>query len=235
MIRLDKYLSDMGFTRSEVKKDIRKKLVTVNGSTQVRPETKVDPQKDRISYRGDAIIYEPFVYYMLHKPAGCVSAVKDNLYPTVLSYIENPRKDALFPVGRLDLDTEGLLLITNDGALAHALLSPKKHVEKTYFARIDGRVSADDIRLFEEGLDIGEEKLTLPAKLVIQKADVVSEILITITEGKYHQVKRMFHAVGKEVLYLKRISMGALSLDETLKPGEYRKLTPEELENLKER
>ena len=142
MIRLDKYLADMGIgTRSEVKNIIRKKQVSVNGILVSKPETKVDITKDTVCYQGTPVAYEPYVYYMLNKPGGCVSAVKDNLYPTVLSFIENPKGYDLFPVGRLDLDTEGLLLITNDGELSHELLSPKKHVTKTYFARIQGRVT----------------------------------------------------------------------------------------------
>ena len=141
MIRLDKYLADMGIgTRSEVKNIIRKKQVSVNGMPISKPEAKVDITKDTVCYQGKTVAYEPYVYYMLNKPGGCVSAVKDNLYPTVLSFIENPKGYNLFPVGRLDLDTEGLLLITNDGTLAHELLSPKKHVTKTYFAKVQGRV-----------------------------------------------------------------------------------------------
>lgn len=236
MIRLDKYLADMGIgTRSEVKNIIRKKQISVNGIPISKPETKVDITKDTVCYQGKPVAYEPYVYYMLNKPCGCVSAVKDNLYPTVLSFIENPKGYDLFPVGRLDLDTEGLLLITNDGTLAHELLSPKKHVTKTYFAKVQGRVTTEDVKRFSLGLDIGEEKPTLPATLVIEKSDGISEIRVSITEGKYHQVKRMFEAVGKQVLFLKRLSMGTLQLDETLTPGSYRALTTEELSALKNR
>ena len=161
MIRLDKYLADMGIgTRSEVKNIIRKKQVSVNGMPISKPETKVDITKDTVCYQGKPVAYEPYVYYMLNKPGGCVSAVKDNLYPTVLSFIENPKGYNLFPVGRLDLDTEGLLLITNDGTLAHELLSPKKHVTKTYFAKVQGRVTREDVQRFSLGLDIKEEKPT---------------------------------------------------------------------------
>lgn len=234
MIRLDKYLADMGIgTRSEVKNIIRKKQVSINGTAVNKPETKVDPETDEVCYQGKQISYEPYVYYMLYKPGGCVSAVRDNLYSTVLSFIENPKGYDLFPVGRLDLDTEGLLLITNDGNLAHELLSPKKHVSKTYFARIQGRVTQEDVTRFSLGLDIGEEKPTRPAELVIEKSGDISEIRISITEGKYHQVKRMFEAVGKHVIFLKRLSMGTLQLDENLKPGTYRALTKAELSALK--
>ena len=149
-----------------------------------------------------------------------------------MDYITDTVHDDLFPVGRLDIDTEGLLLITNDGALAHNLLSPAKHVAKTYYAKIDGMVTDEDVNLFEKGVDIGEKKLTKPAKLTILKSKPISEIELTITEGKFHQVKRMFEAVGKRVTYLKRISMGPLVLSDDLKAGEYRKLTIEEINSL---
>ncbi|MGN0271245.1 MAG: pseudouridine synthase, partial [Lachnospiraceae bacterium] len=236
MIRLDKYLADMGVgTRSQVKQFIKKGQIQVNGEIQKRPETKLDIAKDKVLFQGEEISYQEYVYYILHKPAGYVSAVKDNLYPTVLSLIDNPQGFQLFPVGRLDLDTEGLLLITNDGTLAHELLSPKKHVEKTYYARIDGKITEEDQRRFAAGLDIGDEKDTLPAKLEILKSGEESEITVTITEGRYHQVKRMFEAVGKKVTYLKRLQMGSLKLEETLEPGTYRALTEEEIRLLKER
>lgn len=236
MIRLDKYLADMGVgTRSQVKQFIKKGQIQINGEIQKRPETKLDIAKDKVSFQGEEISYQEYVYYILHKPAGHVSAVKDNLYPTVLSLIDNPQGFQLFPVGRLDLDTEGLLLITNDGTLAHELLSPKKHVEKTYYARIDGKITEEDQRRFAAGLDIGDEKDTLPAKLEILKSGEESEITVTITEGRYHQVKRMFEAVGKKVTYLKRLQMGSLKLEETLEPGTYRALTEEEIRLLKEK
>lgn len=234
-IRLDKYLADMGIgTRKEVKNDIRKGRIKVNGVTETSPECKIDLSSDKVSVDGHEIGYVSYEYYMFYKPAGCVSATEDKKHKTVVDFIDAKRKD-LFPVGRLDIDTEGLLLITNDGDLAHQLLSPKKHVEKVYYARIAGKVTKQDIALFQQGLDIGEEKLTLPAKLDIIKSDLESEILITITEGKYHQVKRMFEAVEKEVVYLKRMSMGSLSLDESLKAGEYRTLRDDELNYLKEK
>lgn len=169
---------------------------------------------------------------MLHKPAGVISATEDSKEKTVLDLIETKKRKDLFPVGRLDKDTEGLLLITNDGELAHRLLSPKKHVEKVYYAKIQGIVTEEDILAFAEGVDIQEAQLTRPALLKILKAGDISEILLTICEGKFHQVKRMFEAVGKQVLYLKRLEMGPLKLDDTLKPGEYRELTEKEKEVL---
>ena len=232
-IRLDKYLADMGVgTRSQVKQYIRKKQVLVNGSIPKGPEQKVN-LTDAVSFQGKIISWQEYEYFMFYKPEGCVSAVKDNYHKTVLDYFpENRRKD-LFPVGRLDIDTEGLLLITNDGALAHNLLAPGKHVPKTYFARVSGKVTREDAQIFARGVDIGEKAPTLPAKMKILSEELeVSVVELTITEGKFHQVKRMFEAVGKKVLYLKRISMGELKLDQSLQPGEYRSLTQEELERV---
>lgn len=245
-VRLDKFLADAGAgTRSEVKKMIQKGLVQINGETVKRPEQKVLPDTDTVLLQGEIIGAAPeFAYFLLHKPAGCVSATEDARDKTVMEYVPSKRKD-LFPVGRLDKDTEGLLLITDDGALAHELLSPKKHVEKTYFARVSGIVTLDDVKAMEQGVDIGEEKPTLPAKLEIlrivnvgdapvEKWEVpYSEILLTICEGKYHQVKRMMEAVGKKVMYLKRISMGPLVLPDDLPRGECRPLTAEEVQALK--
>lgn len=228
-LRLDKYLAEVGVgTRSEVKKLIRAKLVTINGIPATKPEQKVEENSDVICLRGERLKFVNFEYYLFHKPAGCVSATEDSLHRTVMDYLDDTARKDLFPVGRLDLDTEGLLLITNDGALAHELLSPTKHVAKTYYAKIDGKVTQEDAARFEKGIDIGEDKPTKPAGLHIIKSDTVSEIELTITEGKFHQVKRMFHAIGKEVIYLKRLSMGPLTLPEDLKPGEYRPLTEEE-------
>lgn len=233
-LRLDKYLADMGCgTRSEIKIRIRKGAVSVNGITVKSADTKIYPGEDKVCIDGNEIVYETYSYYLLHKPAGCVSATEDRHDRTVLYYLPKERRKDLFPVGRLDKDTEGLLLLTNDGELAHRLLSPKKHVEKTYYAEIDGEVRKEDADSFAEGISIGDEKLTLPAKLDILSAGAVSKVRVTICEGRYHQIKRMFEAVGKKVRYLKRISMGPLTLDETLKPGEYRRLTADEIERLK--
>lgn len=232
-IRLDKYLADMGKgTRSEVKKVISKGLVRVNGAVVKKPETKLDIEIDQVLYEGESVGYAQFEYYMLNKPAGIISATEDKRERTVVDLIEDKKRKDLFPVGRLDRDTEGLLLISNDGELAHRLLSPAKHVDKVYYAKIDGVVTEADVEVFQKGIDIGEEKLTRPAKLRILKSGEMSEIELTIREGKFHQVKRMFHAVGKEVVYLKRLQMGPLTLDETLKSGEYRKLTEQEITEL---
>lgn len=232
-IRLDKFLADMGYgTRSEVKKEIARGNVKINGLPASKPETKIDTEKDEVMYREQPAAYEKYEYYMLNKPAGVISATTDKKEKTVLDLIGEKQRKDLFPVGRLDKDTEGLLLITNDGELAHRLLSPKKHVDKVYYVRVQGRLSEEDIRILAEGIDIGEEKPALPAQLVILKSGQVSEAEITIQEGKFHQVKRMFHALDKEVVYLKRLRMGTLVLDENLKPGEYRKLTKEERDGL---
>lgn len=232
-IRLDKYLADMGLgTRSQIKKEIRSGQVVVNGISICRPEVKIDTGQDKVIFHGEPVTYEEYEYFMLNKPAGVISAASDRQETTVIDLIKDRKRDNLFPVGRLDKDTEGLLIITNNGELAHRLLSPKKHVDKVYFARINGRVTQSDVDIFSRGVDIGDEKPTLPADLVICTSDEVSEIRLTIREGRFHQVKRMFQAVGKEVVYLKRLRMGGITLDESLKPGEYRRLTEEEVERL---
>ena len=232
-IRLDKYLADMGVgTRTEVKRAISKGRVSVDGACVKKPETKIDTEETTVVFDGQTVGYTKKEYYMLHKPAGVISATEDAREKTVIDLIVSRKRKDLFPVGRLDKDTEGLLLITNDGELAHRLLSPKKHVDKVYYAKIAGKVTEEDKKVFAEGVDIGEDKLTLPAKLHILKSGEESEITLTIREGKFHQVKRMFHAVGKEVVYLKRLRMGSLVLDENLKTGEYRALTDEERRTL---
>lgn len=233
-IRLDKFLADMNIgTRTEVKKLIKKGLISVNNEIIKKSDHKINVDKDVVTYLEQQIIYEEYEYYMLNKPAGYVSATQDNVFPTVMDLIKSKKKDNLFPVGRLDKDTEGFLMITNDGNLAHTLLSPKNHVEKTYYAKVDGRVTDEDVLKFKAGIDIGEDKFTLPANLQIIKSGEISEIELTIGEGKFHQVKRMFQAVNKQVVYLKRISMGSVTLDNNLMPGEYRPLTIEELSMLK--
>ncbi len=232
-LRLDKYLADMGLgTRSEVKQAVRKGRVQVNGQTVREPEYKTETETDQVWFDGQPAAYREYEYYMLNKPAGVISASEDPRERCVVDLIESRKRKDLFPVGRLDKDTEGLLLITNDGGLAHRLLSPKKHVDKVYYARVQGRVTQEDAELFRRGVDIGEKKKTLPAELRILNAGEISEIELTIREGKFHQVKRMFHAAGKEVLYLKRLQMGPLRLDESLKPGEYRTLNTQELDIL---
>lgn len=232
-LRLDRYLAEMGIgTRSEVKKAIAKGLVRVNDTIIKKTEFKVDTEIDTVFFQDQPVSYIEYEYYMLNKPAGVISASEDRRESTVVDLITERKRNDLFPVGRLDRDTEGLLLITNDGALSHRLLSPKKHVDKTYYAKIDGKVTIEDVKQFAEGVDIGDEKLTMPAELIILESGIESKIELTIREGRFHQVKRMFHAVGKEVVYLKRLRMGSLVLDQGLKPGEYRELTKEEMEQL---
>ena len=257
-MRLDKFLAETGVgSRSQVKQLLKKGLVSVNGVVVKDPGQKVLEDTDEVRFAGEVLSYQRFAYYMLYKPAGCVTARSDRWHRTVMDYLPQGIRGDLAPVGRLDLDTEGLLLITNDGALSHRLLSPACHVEKTYFARVAGDLKPEYVELFREGLDIGDEKPTAPARLAFlgtpgaegaQKnptgspvretppenptGSPVGEVLLTITEGRFHQVKRMFQAVGCEVTYLKRISMGGLTLDEGLSPGECRLLTKEELERI---
>ncbi|MCB5388582.1 rRNA pseudouridine synthase [Blautia glucerasea] len=278
-VRLDKFLADSGAgTRTEVKKLIQKGMVQVNGETAKKPELKVDPERDVVEFGGERLgTRAEFVYYLLHKPAGYVSATEDTREKTVLELVPKDGRRNLFPVGRLDKDTEGLLLVTDDGQLAHQLLSPKKHVDKTYFAVTEGKVVPEDIEKIQVGVDIGDEEPALPGKLEIlkvweenpkqevasgkdcerknvkgdsetmtdkadneeYKADVEksfwrSEILLTIQEGRFHQVKRMMEAVGKKVIYLKRISMGPLTLPDDLPKGQARELTPDELAALRQ-
>lgn len=282
-MRLDKYLSDMGAgTRSELKKEIRKGVASVDGRVVKDPGFSVSPDSN-VVFRGAEVAYEEFVYYMLNKPAGIISASEDNREPTVVDLIAEPKRRDLFPVGRLDRDTEGLLIITNDGALSHRLLSPKHHVDKVYYVKAAGRLDESHVSAFKDGLVLPDGLECLPADLEIlavspdsseyqdssasvnsmhlyeqlsgaadcvdtgeaelvaepeddrpgiNAVDFVTEAKVTIREGKFHQVKRMFSAVGSEVLYLKRLSMGPVSLDPALAPGEYRRLTPEELSAL---
>lgn len=234
-LRIDKFLADMGQgSRSEIKEYIRKGLVSVNGTAVKSPSEKADTELDTVWLDGRKIEYVMFEYYILNKPAGVVSATEDSREKTVLELIES-RRDGLFPVGRLDKDTEGLLLITNDGQLAHELLSPRRHVDKTYFVQTDGRLTAEHTELIAEGLRVDEEFTALPGRLEIIKSGEVSEAFLTIHEGKFHQVKRMMEACGCAVTYLKRISMGGLKLPKELAPGEYRELTPQELSDLKKK
>ena len=227
MMRIDKYLADCGIgTRSEVKKYIKAKQITVNGEVVAKPEQKIDENVDVVCFKGQPITYEKYVYYLFHKPAGCVTAKQDNIHKTVMEYFpEEIRAKNIAPVGRLDLDTEGLLLFTNDGPLTHHLLSPTHHIPKTYYAILDKEVPESAIELFKNGVDIGDDKPTLPAELVILST---KEAELTIHEGRFHQVKRMFEAVGCTVTYLKRLSMGSLNLGE-LEKGEFRKLNEDEV------
>ncbi|MBC2119361.1 pseudouridine synthase [Listeria marthii] len=227
-MRLDKLLSHTGFgSRREVKPLLKSGAVVVNGTIQKDSKTQVNPDKDQVTVHGTPVVYQEFVYFMLHKPQNVVSATEDNVSETVIDLLA--QEDTLtdpFPVGRLDKDTEGLLIITNDGTLAHNLLSPKKHIDKTYYAKIDGDVTADDVEAFAAGIELDDGYTCKPARLEIITPN---EIKVTIQEGKFHQVKRMFAARGKTVSYLKRISMGNLQLDESLELGEYRPLTETEL------
>lgn len=234
IMRLDKFLTLVGCgTRSEVKKLLKNGGITINGIPEKKPERKIDPDQDEVCMGSRHLVYEPFVALMFHKPAGCITATSDRQQKTVMDYINHERKDELFPVGRLDIDTEGLLFLMNDGVLAHRMLSPKHHVEKTYFVRTQGVVTEEDARAFENGVDIGEKNLTMPAKLRILKSGEISESELTICEGKFHQVKRMFAARGKQVIYLKRISMAGISLDESLAPGQWRTLSEDEIRALR--
>ena len=236
-IRIDKVLSQLQIaTRSESKKMFAAGRVQINDEIVKNGAVRFDPEKDRLFVDGNPVNYEEYQYWMLNKPAGCVTATEDRRDRTVMDYLPQDRHRSLSPVGRLDKDTEGLLLITDDGALNHALLAPGKHVEKEYFARVSGNVTEQTVQQFQEGLEIGEKKPTAPAKLEILsrgETETVSEVLITITEGKFHQIKRMFHAVGMEVIYLKRLRMGTLLLDEALEPGECRPLRKTEVSLLK--
>ena len=232
-MRLDKFLVEMGKgTRSQIKEMAKKGRIQVNGAVLKATDEKIDPEKDVVVLDGQRVSYAQTEYFMLNKPAGTVSATEDGKYPTVVSLIGSALRKDLFPVGRLDLDTEGLLLITNDGAMAHELLSPKKHVDKTYFVKLRESLKQEYEAALENGIDIGEEALTLPAKLEICSEDR-KNCLLTIHEGKFHQVKRMFQSAENEVVFLKRMSMGSLTLDKALETGQYRPLTQEEIERLK--
>lgn len=230
-MRLDKFLCDTaGFTRTEAKNAVKKGQIAVNGQVQKAADFKVKENTDTVTFQGKPLSYAAFHYYMLHKPAGVITATEDKKESTVMDILREEKVKNLFPVGRLDKDTEGLLLITDDGELAHNLLSPKKHVDKEYLVKVRDSISEDDCRKLSEGVDIGDEKPTAPAKVerVAEK-----EILLTIREGRFHQVKRMLQAVGNEVLYLKRLSMGSLRLPKDLEKGAYRPLSEEEIYKIK--
>lgn len=234
MLRLDKYLSDCGVgTRSEIKKLIRSGAVRVDGVNKATPDTKIDETSATVYFNDRIIKYRKYVYLMLNKPQGYVSAVRDNHYKTVVELVPEEYKHFdVFPMGRLDIDTVGLLVLTNDGEMAHKLLSPARHVPKKYIAEVDGRVNDSDIACFKSGMDLGDF-IAKPAELrVIENTDLGCVAEVTIAEGKFHQIKRMFEKVGKKVLRLKRIQMNNLVLDEDLKEGELRELTENELKSL---
>lgn len=236
MERIDKILSNLGYgTRKDLKKIVKNGMVQVNGITIKDSAMKVDPEKDKIVINGEEILYREFIYLMMNKPAGVISATFDNKDETVIDLLEVEHQVfEPFPVGRLDKDTVGLLLLTNDGDLNHRLISPKWKVDKVYFAKIDQKVTEEDIEKFKHGITLDDGYRCKEAILEIQKAsEEGSEIVLTIQEGKFHQVKRMFEAVGKKVTYLNRIEFGTLPLDEDLEEGEYRELTEEEIAILK--
>ena len=235
-IRLDKFLADMGRgTRSQIREMAKKGRISINGQPVKKTDLKVDPERDAVAVDGQPVAYVTHEYYMLPKPAGVVTATEDNLHRTVMDLLKTARKD-LFPVGRLDIDTEGLLLITNDGELAHQLLSPKKHVDKVYFARVAGALPEDAAQRMAEGMTLRDGTPVLPAELAIDGTDGDETLVrLTIREGKFHQVKRMFEALGCRVTYLKRLSMGPLALDPELPCGAARPLTEQEIQAVKER
>ncbi len=226
-MRLDRFLCELNMgSRSRVKEAVRQGVVTVNGNVVKTPDFQIVPEEDNITFQGRELTYHRFVYYMLNKPKGVVSATRDNTADTVCKLIPNPLVRDLFPVGRLDKDTEGLLLLTNDGELSHRLLSPRYHVAKTYHVGLREELSEEAVRRLTEGVDIGDDKPTAPAK-----AEILSPLSLSLTiyEGRFHQVKRMLQAVGNEVVSLKRVAFGPLVLDESLAPGESRLLTEEEV------
>ncbi|MBV1818698.1 16S rRNA pseudouridine(516) synthase [Bacteroidales bacterium MSK.15.36] len=228
----------MGYgSRKEVKKLIKNNLVEVNGEKIKDPSINIDPEKDKIMVGDEIVNYRKFIYIMMNKPEGVVSATFDNYDETVIDLLEeeyqvfNP-----FPVGRLDKDTVGLLLITNDGELNHKLISPKWKVDKVYYAEINKEVKDEDVEAFKNGIVLSDGYKCMPGKLEIIKSDENgAEVYVTIQEGKFHQVKRMFESLDKKVVYLKRVKFGNISLDENLEEGEYRELTEEELENILEK
>lgn len=236
-LRIDKILSNLGYgSRAELKVYCKKGLIKVNDKVISNPGMQVDTDIDKIEFNNEVVKYREFVYIMMNKPDGYLSATFDKRDPIVLDLID-PSYLAFepFPVGRLDKDTEGLLVLTNDGQLTHRVLSPKKHVPKTYYAKVEGIVTEEDVKAFEKGVTLDDGYETMPSQLKILKSDSLSEIELTIHEGKFHQVKRMFESVNKKVVYLKRLSMGKLILDETLDLGEYRELTDEEVKLIEER
>ncbi|MBS7008369.1 pseudouridine synthase [Anaerostipes sp.] len=234
-MRLDKFLCEVsGCTRSEAKKLIRQGKVLAAEEIVKKPEFKVVPGQDKVTLDGKELMFREYEYLMMNKPKGVVTATKDSREETVMDLIPGIHKKGMFPVGRLDKDTEGLLLITNDGELGHCLLSPKHHVTKRYSVTVTGEIGRAQQQAFEAGMDIGDEKPLKPAKLEIIKSGEVSSAEVFITEGRFHQIKRMFEAVGSQVLELKRLAMGPLVLDPELSPGQFRELTEEEIRCLKE-
>lgn len=233
MERIDKIVASLStYSRKDVKRLMKEGRITVNQKAITSPEEKIDPETDEIRLDGVVLTYEKYTYIMLHKPSGVLSATEDSRQETVLDLLPKElQKRNLFPVGRLDRDTEGLLLLTNDGDLAHRLLSPKKHVDKVYYVELDGPVGEKEVAEFAQGISIGEYRC-MPAELAL--TDIPEHVFVTLHEGKFHQIKRMFYSCGRTVLYLKRVSMGNLTLDPALSKGAYRFLTGEEVLKLQE-
>ena len=237
-MRLDKFLVACAVgSRTEVKNFLKAGRVTVNGKKEKSAKLQINEDTDEICFDGQKLEYEEFVYYMMNKPQGVISATEDPKHKTVLDLLDDlARSKEVFPVGRLDIDTHGLLLLTNDGKLAHALLSPKRHVDKTYLAQVDGIMTDTDVEIFAQGIPL-KDFTCQPAMLELVSLDAEenqSMVHVTIAEGKFHQVKRMVAYCGKEVMDLQRLTMGTLTLDEGLKRGEWRRLTKDELEGLLE-
>lgn len=232
MMRLDKFLVTMEIcSRSQAKDLVKQGLIAINGQICKKADIKINEDTDIVTYKGQVLEYNKFYYYMLHKPQGVVTATQDNHDKTVMELLDSDiRRKDLFPVGRLDKDTEGLLMITNHGELAHMLLSPKRHVDKTYQVHLEENITEEALIQLTQGVDIGEDQLTLPAKAVKIEDKIIH---LTIQEGKFHQVKRMLKAVNNEVIYLKRLTFGSLILDESLPCGSYRPLTDEEIIQLR--
>ncbi|MFM1655505.1 pseudouridine synthase [Brevibacillus sp. B_LB10_24] len=232
--RLDKVLANMALgTRKEVKQLVKQGIITVDGEVATDPGMHVVPEMQTIEIDGHPLSYKRWIYVMMNKPPGVISATEDTRHRTVVDLLPLEWATKVHPVGRLDIDTEGLLLLTNDGQLSHSLLSPKKKVDKEYFARIEGRVTSEHVDHFRQGVTLDDGYQTMPAALEIVAQGDISEVRVTITEGKFHQVKRMFAAFGLQVIYLKRLRMGTLHLDESLDPGEFRELTEQELAALR--
>ena len=235
--RLDKVLANMGYgSRKDVKRFIKDGRVKVNDTIVLDNEFKVSPYEDQVLFNDEEVLYRKYIYLMMNKPQGLVSSTDDPKTRTVIDLLsEEYLIYKPFPVGRLDKDTEGLLMISNDGKLAHELLSPKKGVDKKYYVEVDGYVEDKYIEVFKDGVTIDDGYKTLPSNLEIINANIISKVFLTIQEGKFHQVKRMFESIEMKVLFLKRVSMGPLVLDESLNLGEYRELTEEEIFILKNR
>lgn len=235
-MRLDKFLKENGIcSRSEAKKILKQGLITVNDNVIKDCDYKVDENNDVVVYNGEVINYQEYVYLMVNKPAGVICATEDYKDMTILDLVNEYKHKNLFPFGRLDKDSVGLVILSNNGKLAHELLSPKKHVDKKYYLKIKGKLTEEDVKAFKEGIVLEDDYKCKSATVEIIHSDEISECYAIISEGKFHQLKRMFKMLNKEVVYLKRISFGNISLDESLNEGEYRELTKEEIASLIER